>query len=46
MSDELLHYYERELSFVRKVGAEFARQYPKIAARLQLEPTKSDDPHV
>lgn len=46
MSDDLLHYYERELSFVRKVGAEFARQYPKIAARLQLEPTKSDDPHV
>ncbi len=46
MSDDLLHYYERELTFVRKVGAEFARQYPKIAARLQLEPTKSDDPHV
>ena len=46
MSDELLHYYERELSFVRKTGVEFARRYPKIAARLQLEPTKSDDPHV
>ncbi|MDH3225181.1 MAG: type VI secretion system baseplate subunit TssF, partial [Gemmatimonadota bacterium] len=46
MSDDLLHYYERELSFVRKTGAEFARRYPKIAARLQLEPTKSEDPHV
>lgn len=46
MSDDLLHYYERELSFVRKTGAEFAQRYPKIAARLQLEPTKSDDPHV
>jgi type VI secretion system protein ImpG len=46
VSDELLHYYERELSFIRKTGAEFAQRYPKIAARLQLEPTKSDDPHV
>jgi type VI secretion system protein ImpG len=46
VSDDLLHYYERELSFVRKTGAEFARRYPKIAARLQLEPTKSEDPHV
>ena len=46
MSDELLHYYERELSFLRKTGAEFAQRYPKVAARLQLEATKSDDPHV
>ncbi|MGI9628438.1 MAG: type VI secretion system baseplate subunit TssF [Longimicrobiales bacterium] len=46
MRDDLLHYYERELSFIRKTGTEFARRYPKVAARLQLEPTKSDDPHV
>jgi type VI secretion system protein ImpG len=46
VSDDLLHYYERELSFIRKSGAEFARRYPKIAARLRLEPTKSEDPHV
>ena len=46
MSDDILHYYERELSFLRKTGAEFARRYPKVAARLQLEATKSEDPHV
>ena len=35
MRDELLGYYERELVFLRKMGAEFAQKYPKIAARLQ-----------
>ena len=34
MADELLTYYERELSFLRQVGAEFAVKYPKIASRL------------
>jgi type VI secretion system protein ImpG len=46
MRDELLYYYERELSFLRRTGAEFARRYPKVASRLLLEPTKCDDPHV
>lgn len=46
MRDELLHYYERELAYVRRMGAEFAQRYPKIANRLQLEPTKCEDPHV
>ena len=46
MRDELLGYYERELSFVRQMGAEFARKYPKIAARLSLEADKCEDPHV
>jgi len=46
MRDELLHYYERELTFVRKLGAEFAAKYPEIAGRLQLEPSGSPDPHV
>jgi type VI secretion system protein ImpG len=44
--DELLHYYERELAYIRRLGAEFAQRYPKIANRLQLEPTKCEDPHV
>ncbi|HWQ33710.1 MAG TPA: type VI secretion system baseplate subunit TssF [Blastocatellia bacterium] len=46
MRDELLEYYERELVFLRQMGAEFARKYPRIAARLQLEPDKCEDPHV
>ncbi|HEX6730469.1 MAG TPA: type VI secretion system baseplate subunit TssF [Pyrinomonadaceae bacterium] len=46
MRDDLLGYYERELSFLRQVGGEFARKYPKIAARLLLDADKCEDPHV
>jgi type VI secretion system protein ImpG len=46
MADELLTYYERELSFLRQLGAEFAGKYPKIAGRLLLEADKCEDPHV
>lgn len=46
MRDELLGYYERELIFLRRMGAEFAKKYPKIAARLLLDEEKIEDPHV
>jgi len=46
MADDLLTYYEQELSFLRQMGAEFAAQYPKIASRLLLEPSRCEDPHV
>jgi type VI secretion system protein ImpG len=46
MRDQLLNYYERELGFLRQMGAEFAQKYPKIAGRLLLEPDKCEDPHV
>ncbi len=46
MRDELLLYYERELNFLRQMGADFAEKYPKIASRLVLEPDKCEDPHV
>ena len=46
MRDELLGYYERELVFLRRMGADFARRYPKIAARLLLDEEKIEDPHV
>jgi len=46
MADELLTYYERELTFLRQLGAEFAAKYPKIAGRLLLEADRSEDPHV
>ena len=46
MRDELLGYYERELVFLRRLGAEFAEKYPKIASRLQLEADRCEDPHV
>lgn len=44
MDDKLLNYYEQELTFIREIGADFARKYPKIAGRLQLEPDKCEDP--
>ncbi len=46
MSDELKGYYERELSFLRDMGAEFREKYPDIAGRLQLLPGSCEDPHV
>jgi type VI secretion system protein ImpG len=46
MRDDLLYFYERELTFLRRTGAEFARRYPKVANRLLLEANKCDDPHV
>ncbi len=46
MRDELLGYYERELVFLRRMGADFARRYPKIASRLLLDEEKVEDPHV
>jgi type VI secretion system protein ImpG len=44
--DQLLQYYERELTYLRRMGARFAQEYPKIASRLDLEPSKCEDPHV
>jgi type VI secretion system protein ImpG len=44
--DELLDYYESELSFLRQMGADFAEKYPKVASRLVLGPNVSEDPHV
>lgn len=46
MQDDLLLYYERELAYLRRMGAQFAERYPKVASRLQLEPSKCEDPHV
>jgi type VI secretion system protein ImpG len=44
--DELLTYYERELTYLRQMGADFAEKYPKVASRLLLEPNRCEDPHV
>lgn len=44
--EDLLNYYERELTYIRQMGAEFAQKYPKLASRLALEPDRCEDPHV
>ena len=46
MRDTMLEYYENELAYLRQAGEEFARKYPKIAGRLQLESDRCEDPHV
>ena len=46
MPDELLPYYEKELAFIRQMGAEFAREHPKIAGRLGINFDTIEDPHV
>ncbi len=46
MDDELLAYYQRELTFIRRLGAEFAENHPKIAGRLRLGDNVVEDPHV
>lgn len=46
MSDDLLPYYNRELSYFRRMGAEFAETHPRIASRLRLGRESTEDPHV
>jgi len=46
MNDDLLKYYNKELSFIRLMGAEFAEHYPKIAGQLKLNNDQMEDPHI
>ncbi len=46
MVDDLLPYYNRELSYIRRLAAEFADAHPKIAGRLRLSQDAIEDPHV
>ncbi len=46
MADELLPYYEKELTFIRQMGSEFSKEHPKIAGRLGINTDTIEDPHV
>jgi len=46
VSDELLPYYEKELAFIRQLGAEFADRHPKVAGHLKISEQSVEDPHV
>ncbi len=46
MDPRLLRLYSDELTHLREVGAEFAREFPKIAARLALDGMEVADPYV
>ncbi len=46
MDPRLLKLYNSELEHVRDVGAEFAKEFPKIAGRLGMEGIDVADPYV
>lgn len=46
MDQRLLGYYNRELLYVREMGGEFAKEFPKIAGRLGLDGFECADPYV
>ena len=46
MDPSLLRHYNDELAYLREVGAEFAQEFPKIAARLSLDGLEVADPYV
>ncbi|HKQ26847.1 MAG TPA: type VI secretion system baseplate subunit TssF [Burkholderiales bacterium] len=46
MDPRLREYYERELQHLHEMGAEFANQHPKIAARLGMRGIEVADPYV
>ncbi len=44
--EKLLEYYDRELAYLRKMGAGFAKQFPKVAGLLELDDRECPDPQV
>jgi len=46
MDPRLLQYYNIELQHLREMGAEFAEQFPKIAARIGMSGLEVTDPYV
>src|SRR5882757_8370433 len=46
MDPRMLEYYNRELQFMREMGAEFAQNYPRIAARLGVDGIDCEDPYI
>ena len=46
LDEGILRYYLDELSYLRHAGQDFASVYPKVAARLELQPGECPDPHV
>ena len=46
MDPGLLKLYNQELAHLREMGAEFGREFPKIAARLTMDGLEVADPYV
>lgn len=46
MDPQFLDHYNRELTYMRELSAEFAAQHPKIARRLGMQGIEVADPYV
>ena len=46
MDPRLLRYYNQELRYLREMGGEFAKEFPKIASRLGMDSLEVSDPYV
>ena len=46
MDPRLIRYYNLELQHFHEMGAEFAREFPKVAARLAMDGLEVGDPYV
>lgn len=46
MDPRLIRYYNLELQHLHEMGAEFAREFPKVAARLGMNELEVADPYV
>jgi type VI secretion system protein ImpG len=47
VTDELLKYYDQELTYLRRLGEEFGQKYPQHAPQLMAESAgRYQDPHV
>ena len=46
MNKTLLDYYQENLEYLRDQASDFAREFPKIAARLEITENECADPYV
>ena len=44
--EQMLGYYQQEMIYLRRAGAQFVERYPKIAQNLNMSEMGSTDPHV
>ncbi len=46
MDPNFLKYFDQELDYIRRMGGEFAEEFPKVAGRLGLDAFECADPYV
>jgi type VI secretion system protein ImpG len=46
MDQRFVEYYDRELRYLRELGAEFAAEFPEVARQLELNAVACADPYV